>query len=106
LPTTHRLWISPKKGGTNLRVCLVTLQGNGKFEITQSKYRLTEEQKQEDGQKLFDFCAECLKTFVETNLGEGTIKEGERLPLGFTVRIHFILLTSLITFHAPLLFLF
>lgn len=39
-------------GGTNLRVCLVTLKGEGKFEITQTKYRLTEEQKQEDGQKL------------------------------------------------------
>lgn len=37
-------------GGTNLRVCLVTLQGSGRFEITQSKYRLTEEQKQDDGQ--------------------------------------------------------
>ena len=73
------------KGGTNLRVCLVTLQGNGKFEITQSKYRLTEDQKQEEGQKLFDFCAQCLKTFIETNLGEGTVKEGEKLPLGFTV---------------------
>jgi hexokinase len=65
---------------------LVTLQGSGKFEITQSKYRLTEEQKQEEGQKLFDFCAECLKTFIETNLGDGTVKEGEKLPLGFTVR--------------------
>lgn len=40
-------------GGTNLRVCLVTLQGEGKFEVTQTKYRLTEEQKQEDGQKLY-----------------------------------------------------
>jgi hexokinase len=39
-------------GGTNLRVCLVTLLGEGKFEVTQTKYRLTEEQKQEDGQKL------------------------------------------------------
>jgi len=39
-------------GGTNLRVCLVTLQGEGKFTVTQTKYRLTEEQKQEDGQKL------------------------------------------------------
>jgi hexokinase len=74
-----------KKGGTNLRVCLVTLQGNGKFEITQSKYRLTEDQKQEEGQKLFDFCAQCLKTFIDTNLGEGTVKDGEKLPLGFTV---------------------
>jgi hexokinase len=30
----------------------VTLLGAGKFEVTQTKYRLTEEQKQEDGQKL------------------------------------------------------
>jgi hypothetical protein len=66
----------------------VTLQGDGKFEITQSKYRLSEEQKNGDGQKLFDFCAECLKTFVETNVGsdqEGPIKDGHHLPLGFTV---------------------
>jgi hexokinase len=74
-------------GGTNLRVCLVTLQGEGKFEITQSKYRLTEERKQEDGQKLFDYCAECLKTFIDTNLGERDIslEPGQELPLGFTV---------------------
>lgn len=39
-------------GGTNLRVCLVTLQGEGKFEVTQTKYRLTEEQKQDEGQDL------------------------------------------------------
>lgn len=66
----------------------MTLQGDGKFEITQSKYRLSEEQKNGDGQKLFDFCAECLKTFVETNVGsdeEGPIKDGHHLPLGFTV---------------------
>ena len=86
-------------------MCLVSLQGNGKFEITQTKYRLTEEQKQEDGEKLFDFCAECLQTFIETNManvtepgvepgegtapaaatGEGLIKPGQELPLGFTV---------------------
>lgn len=74
-------------GGTNLRVCLVTLQGDGKFEITQTKYRLTEEQKQDDGQKLFDFCAECLQTFIESNTGDGPgeLKPGQPLPLGFTV---------------------
>lgn len=71
-------------GGTNLRVCLVTLQGEGKFEITQSKYRLTEEQKQEDGQKLFDFCGECLKSFVDSSIESGTIEKGTLLPLGFT----------------------
>lgn len=73
-------------GGTNLRVCLVTVQGNGQFELTQSKYRLTEEQKQDDGQKLFDFCAECLKTFIDSNFsGENEIKAPAKLPLGFTV---------------------
>ncbi|KAG5653172.1 hypothetical protein H0H81_001889, partial [Sphagnurus paluster] len=77
-------------GGTNLRVCLVSVQGSGKFEITQTKYRLTEEQKHDDGQKLFDFCAECLKIFIETNLAEdengsgSRVKPGEKLPLGFT----------------------
>jgi hexokinase len=89
-----RLGIFAWKGGTNLRVCLVTLQGNGKFEITQSKYRLSEEQKQDEGQKLFDFCAECLKTFIDTNLDETSLKDGERLPLGFTVSRHSISSTS------------
>ncbi|KAF7313096.1 Phosphotransferase [Mycena kentingensis (nom. inval.)] len=81
-------YLSVDLGGTNLRVCLVTLEGEGKFEVTQTKYRLTEEQKQEDGQKLFDFCAECLKTFVDTNLQDENsglvLKEGQKLPLGFT----------------------
>ncbi|KZT26031.1 hexokinase [Neolentinus lepideus HHB14362 ss-1] len=75
-------------GGTNLRVCLVTLQGSGRFEITQTKYRLSEDQKQEDGQKLFDFCAECLKTFIDQHVGEEpgmiNLKPGDKLPLGFT----------------------
>jgi len=82
-------------GGTNLRVCLVSLLGHGKFEITQSKYRLTEEQKQEDGEKLFDFCAECLKAFIESDLypevtqaddadPDKVVKPGKVLPLGFT----------------------
>lgn len=71
-------------GGTNLRVCLVTLQGGGKWEITQSKYRLTEEQKQDDGQQLFDFCAECLKLFVNSNIESGVIPKDTILPLGFT----------------------
>ncbi|KAF9026868.1 hexokinase [Hymenopellis radicata] len=89
-PSGHEVgdFLALDLGGTNLRVCLVTLQGEGKFEITQAKYRLTEEQKQDDGQKLFDFCAECLKTFVDTNLtdesGALSLKPGETLPLGFT----------------------
>lgn len=69
-------------------MCLVTVQGDGKFEITQSKYRLTEDQKQDDGQKLFDFCAECLQTFISTSMspeGSSQLQDGHKIPLGFTV---------------------
>ena len=76
----------------------MTLLGQGKFEVTQTKYRLTEEQKQEDGQLLWaqtasfareltlnrlDFCAECLDSFIRDSLGR-TEADG-KLPLGFTV---------------------
>ena len=78
-------FIAVDLGGTNLRVCFVTLKGEGKFEVTQTKYRLTDEQKQEDGQKLFDFCARCVKNFLRDQLA---INEGDEsdLVLGFTVR--------------------
>lgn len=70
-------------GGTNLRVCLVKLEGEGKFEITQSKFRLSPSQKHEEGEKLFDFCAECVKEFVEKHFGTcDAVKEP--LQLGFT----------------------
>jgi hexokinase len=69
-------------GGTNLRVCLVSLQGNGKFEITQTKYRLTEEQKQEEGDILFDFCAKCVKEFIDVHLPNVT--PDNPIVLGFT----------------------
>jgi len=68
------------------------VQGEGKFEVTQSKHRLSEEQKHDDGQKLFDFCAECLKNFINTTLRDDkglTLKDGEKLPLGFTVGLSF-----------------
>ncbi|KAM0749042.1 hexokinase [Meredithblackwellia eburnea MCA 4105] len=73
-------------GGTNLRVCQVELEGDGKFEITQTKYRLTEEQKQAEGQQLFDFCAECLGRFVIDHYGDedGNVDLEEPIPLGFT----------------------
>ncbi|WFD44749.1 hexokinase [Malassezia psittaci] len=69
-------------GGTNLRVCIVKLMGDGKFEITQSKVRLSDEQKREDGSKLFDFCAKCVKEFVEKHFSKEQLKEP--LSLGFT----------------------
>ncbi|TNY17550.1 hexokinase-domain-containing protein [Rhodotorula diobovata] len=73
-------------GGTNLRVCHVELEGDGKFEVTQTKYRLTEEQKLSDAQGLFDFCAECLDNFVKDHFGDddGNVDLDEPIPVGFT----------------------
>lgn len=68
-------------------MCHVELEGDGKFEITQTKYRLTEEQKlAPDGQTLFDFCAECLGRFIEDHYGDedGVVSLPENIPLGFT----------------------
>ncbi|SCV70073.1 BQ2448_1467 [Microbotryum intermedium] len=73
-------------GGTNLRVCHVELEGDGKFEVTQTKYRLTEEQKQGEGQDLIDFCSECLNKFIQDHYGDenGEVILEEPLALGFT----------------------
>ncbi|ORY55751.1 hexokinase [Leucosporidium creatinivorum] len=73
-------------GGTNLRVCHVELEGDGKFEVTQTKYRLTEEQKHADGPELIDFCAECLGRFVQDHYADddGNVILDEPLSLGFT----------------------
>lgn len=73
-------------GGTNLRVCHVVLKGKGQFEVTQSKFRLTDEQKQVEGQELFDFCAECLNTFITDHFGgkDGEVHLEEEIALGFT----------------------
>jgi hexokinase len=69
-------------GGTNLRVCLVKLLGNSKFTLTQSKFRLTEEQKQGNGEELFDFCAQCVKDFIDAQIPQATTDSP--VPLGFT----------------------
>ncbi|KAK9893281.1 hexokinase [Cystobasidium minutum MCA 4210] len=73
-------------GGTNLRVCEVELEGNGKFAITQSKYKLTDEQKVGDGQALFDFCAECLASFIQDHYTneDGSVLLDKDIALGFT----------------------
>ena len=72
-------------GGTNLRVCLVTLGGHGQFAITQSKYRLSEELKQGTAADLFDYCATSVLQFITDNSGDDKlIAPGSVLPLGFT----------------------
>jgi hexokinase len=70
-------------GGTNLRVCEITLtEAKSEFDIIQSKYRMPEELKTGDADELWDYIADCLQQFIVTHHGNND-KIG-KLPLGFT----------------------
>lgn len=71
-------------GGTNLRVCEITLTNNkSEFDITQSKYRMPEELKTGDSEELWEYIADCLQQFIETQRSDRGPIEG-KIPLGFT----------------------
>ncbi|KAI8060895.1 hexokinase-domain-containing protein [Gongronella butleri] len=68
-------------GGTNLRVVLVTLEGNGKFKTVSTKARVSEDLKTGPMRDLCDYIADCVDTFLtEQNLDNIE----HELPLGFT----------------------
>ncbi|KAK4165776.1 hexokinase [Cladorrhinum sp. PSN259] len=70
-------------GGTNLRVCQITLTDQkSEFDIIQSKYRLPEELKTGDADELWEYIADCLMQFIETHHGD--VNKIDKLPLGFT----------------------
>ncbi|KPM34409.1 Hexokinase [Neonectria ditissima] len=70
-------------GGTNLRVCEITLTDEkSEFDIIQSKYRMPEELKSATSEELWDYIADCLYQFIETHHGD--CANVEKLPLGFT----------------------
>lgn len=68
-------------GGTNLRVVLVKLGGNRDFDTTQSKFPLPLTIRDANADVLWNFVAECLKTFVDEEFPNGV---DAPLPLGFT----------------------
>lgn len=68
-------------GGTNLRVVLVKLLGNSKFDTTQSKYALPKHMRTATSDELWGFIAECLQKFVNEFYPDGV---SAPLPLGFT----------------------
>ncbi|KAJ3518041.1 hypothetical protein NM208_g14619 [Fusarium decemcellulare] len=70
-------------GGTNLRVCQITLTDEkSEFDIIQSKYRMPEELKSATSEELWEYIADCLYQFLETHHGD--CSHMEKLPLGFT----------------------
>lgn len=68
-------------GGTNLRVCEITLtEKKSEFDIIQSKYKMPEELKTGSSDELWEYIADCVQQFIETHHKDGV----EGLPLGFT----------------------
>ncbi|KAK5078440.1 hexokinase [Lithohypha guttulata] len=71
-------------GGTNLRVCEITLTDEkGEFDIVQSKYRMPEELKHGTAEELWDYTADCIEQFIEYH-HEDERDNLDTIPLGFT----------------------
>ncbi|KAI5236379.1 hexokinase [Aureobasidium subglaciale] len=70
-------------GGTNLRVCWITLPGaRGKPSIVQEKYQLSKEVKTGTADQLWDEVADRMETFIRDQKLDET--STQPLPLGFT----------------------
>lgn len=69
-------------GGTNLRVCEVTLLGQSKWTMRQQKYKVSQALKMGEVTALFDYIANSVDQFL-TEIGT-TGDENEKLYLGFT----------------------
>jgi hypothetical protein len=67
-------------GGTNFRVCMVTLEGHGSIRMTHEKFTVSEELKKGPGVKLFDFFAECVQNFC---VAKG-LDQTQVIPMGYT----------------------
>lgn len=71
-------------GGTNLRVCEITLtEEKGEFDIIQSKYRMPEELKTGTAEELWEYTADCIEQFIDYHHGDDE-DQLEIMPLGFT----------------------
>jgi hexokinase len=67
-------------GGTNFRVCLISLQGNKKIDLSHRKFIVSEELKQGTGEQLFDFFADAVSNFCM----DSGLDPKSPIPLGFT----------------------
>ncbi|KAG1110034.1 hypothetical protein G6F42_015461 [Rhizopus arrhizus] len=97
-------------GGTNLRVVLVTLEGQGKYKTVSSKSRVSEELKTGPMRNLCDYIAECVDTFLTE---QGLEDQEVELNLGYTFSFpvlqsrfqfeltHLINIRSIVVFFLP-----
>lgn len=71
-------------GGTNLRVCKVTLLGQGKRDVEQEQYRMMPEMKTGTAKQLWTYIADSTAQFLKTYKLDQKYSTNEPLPLGFT----------------------
>lgn len=72
----HGQFLTIDLGGTNLRVCWITLKGKGHdIDIEQDTYRVPEEVKTGSADQLWDLIADSLKDFLEKHRLKGTEDE-------------------------------
>ncbi|CCJ30063.1 unnamed protein product [Pneumocystis jirovecii] len=74
----HGTYLTLDIGGTNFRLCKVTLLGDRKFDLVQSNYSISKELKQSDSDQFFSFIVQKLKEFLKEH------KIEENIQLGFT----------------------
>ncbi|TGZ85544.1 hypothetical protein EX30DRAFT_353450 [Ascodesmis nigricans] len=83
--TEKGVYLAVDLGGTNFRVCSVTLEGNSSFTIQQSKAAIPKELMTGDSTALFSFMAAQVGEFVQTHHSEHFLENKEhQLQLGFT----------------------
>lgn len=90
-PTGHEqgTYLTLDMGGTNVRVCEVTLKQKGEVETIQKKFPLPSDIKTGAAEELWDFLADCVGKFIkQEGLMDGDKKgklgEGDTIPLAFT----------------------
>ncbi|KAI5778736.1 hypothetical protein EDC01DRAFT_783714 [Geopyxis carbonaria] len=84
--TEKGVYLAVDLGGTNFRVCSVTLNGDTTFKLTQSKVAIPKElMVAKDAHSLFSFLAKQVETFVKEHHGDHFAERPDhRLQLGFT----------------------
>ncbi|KAJ1986618.1 hypothetical protein H4R33_003247 [Dimargaris cristalligena] len=70
-------------GGTNLRVCEVSLKGDSQFDIVQQKFTIPQAIKHSNARTFFDWIADCVSVFL-TDHDKEPSPTGLDIPLGFT----------------------
>jgi hexokinase len=83
-PTGHETgeYLALDMGGTNLRVCQVTLtEQKSEVDVVQLKCRIGEDLKTGVADELWEYIADCLQQFIETH-HDGLV--ANTIPLAFT----------------------